>query len=75
MRSLSWCALARARASSIQRERHTLAYNLANFLRAMPDQVALTLESSMLNTLPVNMTAWKISSCRSCIHSNYLGCS
>jgi len=32
-------------------------YNLANFLRAMPDQVALTLESSMLNTLPVNMMA------------------
>jgi uncharacterized protein (DUF849 family) len=32
-------------------------YNLANFLRAMPDRVALTLESSMLNTLPVNMMA------------------
>jgi uncharacterized protein (DUF849 family) len=30
-------------------------YNLANFLRAMPDHVALTVESSMLNTLPVNM--------------------
>ncbi|MBV8393376.1 MAG: 3-keto-5-aminohexanoate cleavage protein [Alphaproteobacteria bacterium] len=30
-------------------------YNLANFLRAMPDRVALTVESSMLNTLPVNM--------------------
>jgi uncharacterized protein (DUF849 family) len=32
-------------------------YNLANFLRAMPERVALTLESSMLNTLPVNMMA------------------
>jgi uncharacterized protein (DUF849 family) len=32
-------------------------YNLANFLRAMPDGVALTVESSMLNTLPVNMMA------------------
>ena len=32
-------------------------YNLANFLRAMPDRVALTLENSMLNTLPVNMMA------------------
>ena len=30
-------------------------YNLANFLRAMPDRVALTVESSMLDTLPVNM--------------------
>ena len=32
-------------------------YTLANFLRAMPERVALTLESSMLNTLPVNMMA------------------
>ncbi|MGZ4657396.1 MAG: 3-keto-5-aminohexanoate cleavage protein, partial [Blastococcus sp.] len=32
-------------------------YNLANFLRATPDGAALTLESSMLNTLPVNMMA------------------
>jgi uncharacterized protein (DUF849 family) len=32
-------------------------YNLANFLRATPDGVALTVESSMLNTLPVNMMA------------------
>ena len=32
-------------------------YNLANFLRATPDDAVLTLESSMLNTLPVNMMA------------------
>ena len=32
-------------------------YNLANFLRAMPDGAVLTLESSMLNVLPVNMMA------------------
>jgi uncharacterized protein (DUF849 family) len=32
-------------------------YNLANFLRAVPDGSLLTLESSMLNTLPVNMMA------------------
>ena len=32
-------------------------YNLANFLRATPDSAVLTLESSMLNTLPVNMVA------------------
>jgi uncharacterized protein (DUF849 family) len=32
-------------------------YNLANFLRAAPDGSMLTLESSMLNTLPVNMMA------------------
>jgi len=32
-------------------------YNLANFLRATPDGAMLTLESSMLNTLPVNMMA------------------
>src|SRR5215475_13138663 len=30
-------------------------YNLANFLRATPDGAALTVESSFLNTLPVNM--------------------
>ncbi len=30
-------------------------YNLANFLRALPDRAMLTVESSMLNTLPVNM--------------------
>jgi uncharacterized protein (DUF849 family) len=30
-------------------------YNLANFVRAMPDGAMLTVESSMLNTLPVNM--------------------
>jgi uncharacterized protein (DUF849 family) len=30
-------------------------YNLANFLRAVPDGVMLTVESSMLNTLPINM--------------------
>jgi len=32
-------------------------YNLANFVRATPDGAMLTLESSMLNTLPVNMIA------------------
>ena len=32
-------------------------YNLANFVRAMPDGAMLTLESSMLNVLPVNMMA------------------
>ena len=32
-------------------------YNLANFLRAVPDGAVLTLESSMLNVLPVNMMA------------------
>ncbi len=32
-------------------------YNLANFLRAVPDGAVLTLESSMLNTLPINMMA------------------
>jgi len=30
-------------------------YNLANFLRAVPDGSMLTVESSMLNTLPINM--------------------
>jgi uncharacterized protein (DUF849 family) len=30
-------------------------YNLANFLRALPDRAMLTVESSMLNVLPVNM--------------------
>jgi len=30
-------------------------YNLANFLRAVPDRAVVTVESSMLNTLPVNM--------------------
>jgi uncharacterized protein (DUF849 family) len=30
-------------------------YNLANFLRAVPDRAVLTVESSMLNTLPINM--------------------
>jgi len=30
-------------------------YSLANFLRAIPDGSMLTVESSMLNTLPVNM--------------------
>jgi uncharacterized protein (DUF849 family) len=30
-------------------------YNLANFLRAIPDGSMLTVESSMLNTLPINM--------------------
>ncbi len=32
-------------------------YNLANFLRATPDNAVLTLESSMLNVLPINMMA------------------
>jgi uncharacterized protein (DUF849 family) len=32
-------------------------YNLANFIRATPDGAMLTLESSMLNTLPINMMA------------------
>jgi uncharacterized protein (DUF849 family) len=32
-------------------------YNLANFVRACPDGSVLTLESSMLNTLPMNMMA------------------
>ncbi len=32
-------------------------YNLANFIRAVPDGAVLTLESSMLNVLPVNMMA------------------
>src|SRR4030095_3267239 len=31
--------------------------NRANFVRATPDGAMLTLESSMLNTLPVNMMA------------------
>ncbi|HUL57482.1 MAG TPA: 3-keto-5-aminohexanoate cleavage protein [Usitatibacter sp.] len=30
-------------------------YNLANFLRAVPDRAVVTVESSMLNTLPINM--------------------
>ncbi len=30
-------------------------YSLANFLRALPDHAVVTVESSMLNTLPVNM--------------------
>ena len=30
-------------------------YSLANFLRAMPDGAMLTVESTMLNTLPINM--------------------
>jgi uncharacterized protein (DUF849 family) len=30
-------------------------YNLANFVRALPDRAMLTVESSMLNVLPVNM--------------------
>ena len=30
-------------------------YNLANFLRAIPDGSMLTVESSMLNVLPINM--------------------
>ena len=29
-------------------------YNLANFLRAVPDKAVVTVESSMLNTLPIN---------------------
>lgn len=32
-------------------------YNLANFVRGVPDGAVLTLESSMLNVLPVNMMA------------------
>ncbi len=32
-------------------------YNLANFVRAVPDGAVLTLESSMLNVLPTNMMA------------------
>src|SRR6185436_20083960 len=32
-------------------------YNLANFVRTVPDGAVLTLESSMLNVLPVNMMA------------------
>lgn len=32
-------------------------YNLANFVRACPDGSVLTLETSMLNTLPLNMLA------------------
>jgi uncharacterized protein (DUF849 family) len=32
-------------------------YNLSNFVRAVPDGAVLTLESSMLNVLPVNMMA------------------
>jgi len=32
-------------------------YNLASFVRAVPDGAVLTLESSMLNVLPVNMMA------------------
>src|SRR6187431_2372933 len=32
-------------------------YNLANFIRATPDRAVLTLESSMLNVLPINMMA------------------
>ena len=32
-------------------------FNLANFVRACPDGSVLTLESSMLNTLPLNMMA------------------
>jgi uncharacterized protein (DUF849 family) len=30
-------------------------YNLANFLRAIPDGTMLTVESSMRNVLPINM--------------------
>ncbi len=30
-------------------------YSLANFLRAIPDGTMLTVESSMLNALPINM--------------------
>jgi uncharacterized protein (DUF849 family) len=30
-------------------------YSLSNFLRAIPDGTMLTVESSMLNTLPINM--------------------
>jgi uncharacterized protein (DUF849 family) len=32
-------------------------YNLANFVRAVPDGAVLTLETSMRNVLPLNMTA------------------
>ena len=32
-------------------------YNLANFVRGCPDGAVLTLESSMLNVLPINMMA------------------
>lgn len=32
-------------------------YNLANFLRAAPENAVVTLESSMLNVLPINMMA------------------
>jgi uncharacterized protein (DUF849 family) len=32
-------------------------YNLANFVRATPDNAVLTLETSMLNVLPINMMA------------------
>ena len=32
-------------------------YNLSNFLRATPDGAVLTLETSMLNVLPINMMA------------------
>jgi uncharacterized protein (DUF849 family) len=32
-------------------------YNLANFVRAVPDGGVLTLETSMLNVLPINMMA------------------
>jgi len=32
-------------------------YNLANFVRGVPDGAVLTLETSMLNVLPVNMIA------------------
>ena len=32
-------------------------YNLSNFVRACPDGAVLTLESSMLNVLPINMMA------------------
>jgi uncharacterized protein (DUF849 family) len=32
-------------------------YNLANFVRAAPDGAVLTLETSMLNVLPLNMMA------------------
>ena len=32
-------------------------YNLANFVRAVPDGAVLTVETSMLNVLPLNMMA------------------
>src|SRR5499427_10473785 len=32
-------------------------YNLSNFVRAVPDGAVLTLETSMLNVLPINMMA------------------